>query len=48
MKQAYYSGLEQRQIDAIQAIYFGKEGVELKGYHTDDIDVALRISNKTK
>ena len=48
VQQAYFSGLEQRQVDAIEAMYFNREGVDLKGYHTDDIDVTLRASNRDK
>ena len=48
IRQAYFSGLEDRQVEAIEAIYFGKQGVDLKGYHTDDIDLAIRYSNKHK
>ena len=48
IQQAFYSGFEPRQVEAIETIYFGKQGVDLKGYHTDDIDVAIREDNKLR
>lgn len=35
--EAYLEGLDPRQADAIEAIYFQRQGVDLKGYHIDDI-----------
>ena len=46
--QVFFNGLEQRQVDGLELIYFGnaKANSEVNGYHTDDILESLEYSNK--